>query len=103
VASSPGSAHACSRWWPITQSLPLLAATWLAEAIGTYQLRLGYRSAAILFLVIGLALLVVVVLASRPLRHRLVATAGITILTGLVGIVVYWQLLAALAGNNLGF
>jgi hypothetical protein len=78
----------------------LLAATWLAEAIGTYQLRLGYRSAAILFLVIGFVLLAVIVLASQPLRHRLAVTTGIAVLTGLVGVVVYWQVLAALTGSS---
>jgi hypothetical protein len=72
----------------------------LGLAIGTYQLRLGYRSAAILFLVIGFALLAVIVLASQSLRRRLAVTAGITVLTGLVGVVVYWQVLATLTGSS---
>lgn len=75
----------------------LLAATWLAEAIGTYQLRLGYHSAAMLFAVIGLALLAVVVLASRPVRRRPAATAGITALACLAGVVIYGPVLAVLS------
>jgi len=81
----------------------LLAATWLAEGIGSYQLRLGYHYAAILFLLIGFALLVVMVLASQGLRRRLVATTGITVLAGLVGIVIYWQVLDALIGSSLSW
>jgi hypothetical protein len=81
----------------------LLAATWLAEGIGSYQLRLGYHSAAILFLLIGFTLLVVVVLASQSLRRRLAATAGITVLAGLVGIIIYWQVLDALTGSSLSW
>jgi hypothetical protein len=81
----------------------LLAATWLAEGIGSYQLRLGYQSAAILFLLIGFALLVVVVLASQSLRRRLAATTGITVLAGLVGILFFWQVLDALIGSSLSW
>jgi hypothetical protein len=81
----------------------LLAATWLAEAIGSYQLRLGYHSAAILFLVIGLALLAVIVLSSQVVRRRLAATAGITVLTGLVGVVIYWQVLDMVVGSSLSW
>ena len=74
----------------------LPAATWLAEAIGTYQLRLGYHSEAILFLAIGFALLAVTVLASPSLRQRVAFTAGVSVLIVLAGVVVYWQLLGAL-------
>jgi Family of unknown function (DUF6518) len=81
----------------------LLAATWLAEGIGSYLLRLGYHSAAVLFLLIGFALLVVVVLVSQSLRRRLAATAGITVLAGLVGVVIYWQGLDALTGSSLSW
>jgi hypothetical protein len=66
-----------------------------AAAIGSYQLRLGYHSTAILFFVIGLVLLAVMVFTSPSLRHRLAATAGITVLTGLVGVVVYCRRLLA--------
>ena len=70
----------------------LLAATWLAEAIGTYQLRLGYHSAAVLFLVIGLALFVGL-LAVRALRRHLAVTAAITVAATVVGFLIYWRAL----------
>jgi hypothetical protein len=74
----------------------LLAATWLAEAVGTYQLRLHDRSAALLFLATGLALLAGLASASADVRHRLAVTAAITLVAALVGVAVYWQVLDAL-------
>jgi hypothetical protein len=80
----------------------LLAATWLGEAIGSYQLRLGYRSAAILFAAIGLALLAATAAGSSAIRRRRTATAVITVLAGLVGVVLYWRVLDLVASGSLG-
>jgi hypothetical protein len=51
--------------------------------------------------VIGFGLLAGLVLASRSLQRRLLATAGITVLAGLAGVVVYWLLVAAVIGRSL--
>lgn len=87
-------------WWSGPDRLKpwgaLLGATWLAEAIGSYQLRLGYHSSAILFFVIGVALLAAMVLTSHALRRRLAATAAITVVAGLAGTLLYWQALDVL-------
>ncbi|MCW2496452.1 DUF6518 family protein [Jatrophihabitans sp.] len=69
-----------------------LPATFLAEAMGTYAMRLHYRSAAVLFFVIGLVL-VAVVAARLPQRWTLLMpVAGVT----LAGMFVYgWVLSGA--------
>jgi hypothetical protein len=63
-----------------------LPATFIAEAIGTYQLRLHYAGPVVLYTVIGLALLVVVAITTRRPGRAVLATAGFAI----VGIAVYW-------------
>jgi hypothetical protein len=66
------------------------------------QLRLGYRSAAILFAAIGLALLAATAAGSSAIRRRRTATAVITVLAGLVGVVLYWRVLDLVASGSLG-
>jgi hypothetical protein len=75
-----------------------LPGTFLAEAIGTYQLRLHYHADAVLFAVIGLILLAVVVTPTRAVGRTLAATVAVT----LAGIAVYWLGLAAAAGSAFG-
>ena len=74
----------------------ILPATFVAEAVGAYVLRLHYRSAALLYLVLGLVLLAAV---AWPVR-RLGPTVLCTVLVALPGIIVYGPLLAVAAGGS---
>jgi hypothetical protein len=78
----------------------LAPATFLAEGIGTYALRLHYQSTVVLYVAVGLVLLGAVTLSSRAVRERplsvIASTAGAT----LVGIAVFWQLLDLVAGAH---
>lgn len=69
-----------------------LPATFLAEAIGSYQLRLQYEADVLLYGVIGLVLLAVAAASTR----RPARTALATLAFGAVGILVYWLALDAL-------
>lgn len=73
-------------------------ATFIAEAIGTYQLRLHYPGDVVVYAAIGLALLAVTALSTRRPVLTVLATAGIAI----IGIVVYWLGLDAVAGTTFG-
>jgi hypothetical protein len=78
----------------------LAPATFFAEAIGTYELRLHYQSTVVLYVVIGLVLLAAVTLTSRAVRDRPLVVITSTMAAALVGIVVYWQLLSVVAGAH---
>lgn len=76
-----------------------LPATFIAEAIGTYEIRLHYHGDAVLFVVVGLVILVAMIARLPQLRHRTVlVTTGLVI----VGIGVYWLGLNAVAGVAFG-
>ncbi len=79
-----------------------LPATFVAEAIGTYLLRLHYGADAVLFAVIGIVAFAVLTWRTHPARAVL-ATAGLTtaVLT-VVGIALYWLGLDAAAGVAFG-
>lgn len=66
-----------------------LPATFLAEAIGSYQLRLHYESDVLLYTVIGLVLLAVVAARTRRPTRTVLTTAALTA----VGIAAYWLVL----------
>jgi hypothetical protein len=90
-------------WWRAADRLSpfgagLAPATFLAEAIGTYELRLHYQSTVVLYVAIGLALLAVVTVASRAVRKRPIRMITSTAVATLVGIAIYWQLLRVIAG-----
>jgi hypothetical protein len=90
-------------WWRAADRLSplgagLAPATFLAEAIGTYELRLHYQSTVVLYVAIGLALLAVVTLSSRAVRERPVRMITATAVAALVGIAIYWRLLSVIAG-----
>jgi hypothetical protein len=74
-----------------------LPGTFIAEGIGAYLLRLHYDSAAVLFLVIGAALLVVVAWPVRRL-DLLLWTGAVTV----AGLIAFGPLLEAIAGNTVG-
>jgi hypothetical protein len=75
-----------------------LPATFIAEAIGTYQLRLHYRGDEVLYAAIGLVLFAVVAISSlRPARALAATTAIVAI-----GTVVYWLCVDAAAGATFG-
>jgi hypothetical protein len=76
----------------------LAPATFLAEAIGTYELRLHYRTAVVLYVAIALALLAIVTLSSRAVRERPLGVIVSTAAASLVGIAIYWRLLSVVAG-----
>jgi hypothetical protein len=78
----------------------LAPATFLAEAIGTYELRLHYQSTVVLYVAIGLVLLAVVTLPSRAESKRPLAVITSTAAATLVGIIIYWQLLDVVAGAH---
>lgn len=75
-----------------------LPATFIAEAIGTYQLRLHYHRDALLFGVLGLILLAAASASTRHAGRTLVATAVIA----LAGVGIYWLGLDAAAGTAFG-
>jgi hypothetical protein len=90
-------------WWRAADRLrplgaALAPATFLAEAIGTYELRLHYQTTVVLYVAIGLALLVVVTLSSRAVRERPLAVIAATAAAALIGIAIYWQILSVIAG-----
>jgi hypothetical protein len=74
-----------------------LPGTFIAEGIGTYLLRVHYTSNAVLYLVIGAALLVVV---ARPVRRLdlLAWTGAVTV----AGVIAFGPLLEAIAGTAVG-
>jgi hypothetical protein len=74
-----------------------LPATFIAEAIGTYQLRLHYHGDVFLYVAIGVVLLVVVATSTRRPARALLATAGLT----MIG-TIYWLALDAVAGATFG-
>jgi hypothetical protein len=78
----------------------LVGATFLAEAIGTYDLRLHYHSTVILYLLIGVALTVLVTLTSGALRRHPTAITTSTLAAFIVGLLVYWLGLSVLAGSS---
>lgn len=88
--------RASARLRPVGGSF--LPATFLAEAIGTYQLRLHYSGDVVLYTAIGLALLAVVAFSTR----RPVTTACATTAVAIFGIAVYWLGLDAVAGATFG-
>jgi hypothetical protein len=75
-----------------------LPATFLAEAIGTYQVRLHYRGDVVLYAIIGLVLLAVIAISTRRPARTLAATAVVAA----IGIVVYWLGVDAAAGTTFG-
>jgi hypothetical protein len=78
----------------------LAGATFLAEAVGTYDLRLHYESTVILYLLVGVALTVAVALTSATVRRRPAALAASTVVFSIVGVLVYWLGLTAVAGSS---
>jgi hypothetical protein len=103
VVGGPIFGYAGSTWWRADPALrpiggAVLPATFIAEAIGTYQLRLHYRADVVLYLVVGLVLLAVLAMTTRrPLRAVVV-----TIVISIIGIGVYWLALDAVAGAAFG-
>jgi hypothetical protein len=91
-------------WWrgPVARrglGAALLPATFLGEAIGTYEIRLRYSAdTAVLFATIGLVLFALVAWRTRPLWRTVVWTAAATV----VAIVVYGPVLDASAGAAFG-
>jgi hypothetical protein len=75
-----------------------LPATFISEALGTYQLRLHYRGDVILYAVIGLVLCAALVIWTRQPMRTVLATAAVTA----VGILIYWLGLDAVAGATFG-
>jgi hypothetical protein len=76
----------------------LICATFLAEGVGSYGLRLHENSATALYLVIGATLAVVVGASSAAVRRRPVVFVGATAAAFVLGLLVYWPMLAAAAG-----
>jgi hypothetical protein len=62
-----------------------LPATFLGEAVGTYELRLHYTGDVVLYTLMGLVLLAFVVLGRGQVRKTILAT----VIVGLMGVVVY--------------
>lgn len=84
--------------WSRVLGASLLPATFLAEAVGSYGMRLHYQSDFLLFLLLGLALLVV---AAWPVR-RPRPTLACTMLVAVAGMIVYGPLLAVVGGGFTG-
>jgi len=78
----------------------LVPATFLAEAVGSYGLRLHDHSTVLLFVVVGLGLGVLVTALSGPVRRSPVSLLAATAVAFVVGVAVYWQLLTVLAGGG---
>jgi hypothetical protein len=74
-----------------------LPGTFLAEALGTYLLRLHYASDAVLYLAIGAVLLVVLACPVRRL-DLLVWTGAVTV----AGLLVFGPVLEAITGTTVG-
>jgi hypothetical protein len=76
-----------------------LPATFIAEAIGTYAIRLNYHQDAAMFGLIGLVILAAMLATLTRLRSRIMlATAGLAV----VDIGVYWLGLNVMAGAAFG-
>jgi hypothetical protein len=88
-------------WWQALAA-SFAASTFLAEGLGAYQFRLHYESSAILFLVIGAALLVLALLlpAGGAGRPRPVPVLACTVIVAAVGLLIYGPLLSAVAGSG---
>lgn len=83
-----------SRFRPMGASL--LPATFIAEAIGTYTLRLQYHTTMLLYLVIGVVLFGLVAWPVRRLLPMVTYTAAATA----IGIIIYWLALDSVAGMH---
>lgn len=79
----------------------LLPATFFAEAIGTYALRLHYVGEAVLFASVGVVLFLGLVVPARAMRTAVAAFTAAGVLTA-VGVVLYWAVLDAAAGATFG-
>jgi hypothetical protein len=90
--------HGAAQFRPLGAGLA--GGTFLAEAIGTYDLRLHYHSTVILYLLIGAALTVVVTLTSGAVRRHPTAMVASTVGAFIVGLVIYWLGLSVLAGSS---
>jgi hypothetical protein len=80
----------------------LIPATFIAEGIGTYELRLGYHSAALLFGIIGVVLLTTALGVAQEAHQRLWIPAVATVVASAIGVLLYWQVLNGVTGRVFG-